>query len=497
MSDKKLRVGIIGCGVIAPFHIEAFQKLQDAKLRGVVDVIESKAKDLAEKYKIDFWTSDYHRLLEEEVDIVDVCIPSGLHYQVALDAIKAGKHVIVEKPLAINLRQADEMIEASRKAGVKLAVILDHRFDPPSIKIKQALDKGRFGKLILGDAYVKWYRTQEYYSNDWRGTWNMDGGGILANQAIHWVDLLQWFMGPVDRVFARIKTATHKIEAADTAVALLEFKNGALGVIEASSSIYPGRRGAGVVYASLPERVEIYGERGSVVVEGSKNIKIWEFKDEEDTERTFQEETGEDEPVTGHKEEIKRIVQAVRENKDVPIDGEEGRKSLEIIRAIYYSSFTGKPVSFPFSHDVELDVLIKSNMKQRLRGGKLRMKIFKLKEGKRFTMGKGDARRILSPEEGVKNLTLNYAEFQPGQEFVQHIHKYSEDVIVILKGRGKIKVEGKDYPIEEGDVIYIPPGEKHGTIAGNEPMIAFSCQAPPDPDLYRGVYLKNTKQEEK
>ena len=114
------------------------------------------------------------------------------------------------------------------------------------------------------------------------------------------------------------------------------------------------------------------------------------------------------------------------------------------------------------------------------------MKIFKLKEGKRFNMGKGNTRRILSPEEGIKNLTLNYAEFQPGQEFTQHVHKYSEDVIVVLKGRGNIKVEGKDYPIEEGDVIYIPPGEKHGTIAGDEPMIAFSCQAPPDPDLYRG-----------
>lgn len=365
MSDDKLKVGIIGCGVIAPFHIEAFQCLQNVKIGGVVDVIESRAKKLAQKYKIDFLTSDYHRLLEEEVDIVDVCTPSGLHYQTALDAIRAGKHVIVEKPLAINLKQADQMIEASRKAGIKLAVIFDHRFDRPSTRIKEALDKGRFGKLILGDAYVKWYRTQEYYSNDWRGTWDMDGGGILANQAIHWVDLLQWFMGPVDRVFARIKTATHQIEAADIAVAMLEFKNGAVGVIEASTCIYPGRRGAGIVYPSLPERIEIYGENGSVVVEESKNIKLWEFRDEEDTKRTFQMETGKDEPVTGHKEEIKKIVQAVREDKDVPIDGREARKSLEIIRAVYYSSFTGKPVSFPFNQDAELDALIKCNMKQR------------------------------------------------------------------------------------------------------------------------------------
>ena len=363
--SKKLRVGIIGCGVIAPFHIEAFQCLQDVEIRGVVDIIESRAKDISEKHNIDFWTSDYHRLLEEEIDIVDICIPSGLHYQVTLDAIKAGKHIIVEKPLAINLRQADEMIEASGKTGVKLAVIFDHRFDSPSIKIRQALDKGRFGKLILGDVYVKWYRTQNYYGSGWRGTWYMDGGGILANQAIHWVDLLQWFMGPVDRVFARIKTATHKIEAADIAVAMLEFKNGALGVIEASTSIYPGRKGVGVVYASLPERIEIYGENGSVVVEESKNIKLWEFKDEGDTERTFQMEPGENEPVTGHKEEIKRIVQAVEEDRDVPIDGEEGRKSLEIIRAIYYSSFTGKPVSLPFEQDAELDALIKCNTKQR------------------------------------------------------------------------------------------------------------------------------------
>jgi len=368
MGDKKLRVGIIGCGVIAPFHIEAFQCLQDVEIRGVADVVESKAKDLAQRYKIDFWTSDYHRLLKEDLDIVSICVPSGFHYEVALSVIEAGKHAIVEKPLAINLRQANEMIRASRKAGVKLAAILDHRFDTASTKIKQALDKGRFGKLILGDAYVKWYRTQEYYNSSWRGTWNMDGGGILANQAVHWIDLLQWFMGPVDRIFGRAKATTHEIEAADTAVAMLEFKNGALGVIEASTSIYPGRKGAGGpwAYTSLPERIEVYGENGSVVVEGSRNIKLWEFKDEEDGDNIIQLESDTNEQLTGHKEEIKRIVQAVKEDKAVPIDGVEGRKALEIIRAIYYSSFTGKPVNFPFdlNQDAELDELIKYNIKQ-------------------------------------------------------------------------------------------------------------------------------------
>jgi len=355
--------------VISSFHVKAFQCLQDVKIRGVVDVIESKAKDLAQRYKVDFWAADYHKLLEEDVDIVSICTPSGLHYELALDVMEAGKHVIVEKPLAINLRQADKMIETSRKAGVKLAPILDHRFDIPSIKIKQALDTGRFGKLILGDAYVKWYRTEEYYSSGWRGTWNMDGGGILANQAIHWVDLLRWFMGPVNRVFGRVKTAIHKIEAADTAVAMLEFKNGALGVIEAGTCMYPGRSGAEGpwAYTSLPERIEIYGENGSVVVEGSKNIKLWEFKDEEDTEDAFQVESDENTQATGHKQEITRIVQAIKQGRDVPIDGEEARKSLEIIRAIYYSSFTGKPVSFPFSlnQDTELDELIKRHMKQK------------------------------------------------------------------------------------------------------------------------------------
>ena len=365
MLNRKLRVGIIGCGIIAPFHIEALLRLPDVQIRGLADAVESKVISLTNQYDIDFYTTDYHQILKEDVDIIDICSPSGLHCQMALDAITADKHVMVEKPLAVNLRQADEMIELSKKAGVKLAVIFDHRFDHLSIKVKQALSEGKFGKLILCDAYVKWYRTEEYYRGTWRGNWDMDGGGVLANQAIHWVDLLQWVIGPVKRVFGKIKTVTHDIEGADLAVAVLEFRNGTLGVIEASTSIYPGTKGRGIVYLNLPEQFGIYGEKGSVEIEESKRVKLWEFEDGVQTSETIDPEIKGKVPVTSHYEELKQIVNAIREDGNVPVDGEEARKSLEVIRAIYYSSFTGKQVELPFSHDqdAELDQLIERSIR--------------------------------------------------------------------------------------------------------------------------------------
>jgi UDP-N-acetyl-2-amino-2-deoxyglucuronate dehydrogenase len=361
MNNKKFNVGIVGCGTIAPYHVEAFQTLENVEVVGVSDVNEMKAKELCSKYNINFWTTDYRKLHDLELDVISICVPSGLHYEVSIDAMKKKKHVIVEKPLAINLKQADEMILTSEKERVKLATIFDHRFDLPSRMIKDALNKDLFGKLILVDAHIKWYRTQDYYANGWRGTWNLDGGGILANQAIHWLDLIQWFAGPLKSVYGKIKTFTHEIEAADTAVAILEFFNGSLGVIEASTSIYPGRQKGGFVYNNLPESIGIYGEKGSVVVEGSKNIKLWEFAENGSSELIKENKIKN--VTSSHKELIKAIIDSLREDKDVPIDGKEGRKSLELMRAIYYSSFINKKVDFPFLKDDELEKIIEDKIK--------------------------------------------------------------------------------------------------------------------------------------
>ena len=346
---NKIRFGIIGAGMIGPFHAEAISQLDEAELIGVATTREKTAKPFAEKFGAKVWYTDYHKLLRrEDIDVVNICTPPFLNEEIAVAAARAGKHVIVEKPMAINLTEADRMITACRKSKVKLSVIFQTRFNESAQRIKKIIDEGKFGKLIMGDAYVKWFRTQEYYdSAAWRGTWDKEGGGALINQAIHTIDLLQWFMGEVDSLYALIDTAIHKIEVEDVAVAVLKFKSGAMGVIEGSTAIYPG----------LPRRLEIHGERGTVIFEGDK-IKLWDFvgserEGESEIKYYKNKKLGDasSEPThfsaENHKLQIKDFIEAIKEDREPLINGEEGRKSLEIVRAIYFSGRTGKVVKFP------------------------------------------------------------------------------------------------------------------------------------------------------
>ena len=269
-------------------------------------------------------------------------------------AAKAGKHVIVEKPLEVTLKRCDAVIKACEAAGVALATIFPSRFHESAQLLKRAVEQGRFGRLTIGDAYVKWYRTQQYYdSGAWRGTWALDGGGALMNQAIHSVDLLLWLMGPVVEVTAHTATLAHeRIEVEDVAMATLRFANGALGVIEATTAAYPGAL----------KRIEIHGSEGSAVLE-EEDIKTWDFAKPTARDKALLERMagktqtggGAADPAAighhGHTAMFKDVLKAISSGSRPLIDGPEGRRSVEVILAIYKAAETGRSVTLPLSSD--------------------------------------------------------------------------------------------------------------------------------------------------
>ena len=257
--------GIIGCGMIANFHAKAIRDIDGAELVACFNRTSSKAEKLAAEFGGEVYTDLEAMLAREDVEVVTICSPSGAHMEPCIAAAERGKHVIVEKPLDVTLERCDAMIKACDAAGVKLATIFPSRFHRSSKLMKQAIEAERFGKLATCDAYVKWYRTQEYYdSGAWRGTWELDGGGALMNQAIHSVDLLLWLMGPVVEVSAYTATLAHeRIEVEDVATATVRFANGALGSIEATTAGFPG---------SL-KKIELSGSEGTAILEEEDIIK--------------------------------------------------------------------------------------------------------------------------------------------------------------------------------------------------------------------------------
>lgn len=338
---KPLNFAIIGCGVIATTHARSIDELPDARLVAVCDILPERAQALAEKYPADVY-QDYREVLErEDVDVVAVLTPSGLHADIGIDAARAGKHVLVEKPMDISLEKADALIEACRQAGVKLGCISQHRFDPAIMALKQAVEEQKLGQLNFGASHTKWYRSQAYYdSGTWRGTWALDGGGALINQSIHYVDMLQYIMGPVEELHAYCATRAHeRIEVEDVAVASLKFRSGAVGLLEGSTLAYPG----------FCARLDVYGSLGSVIIENEQVI-AWKLI------------SGEPCPVEphpvgfiggtsshdiwhhAHKRQIADMVAAIQEDREPLVNGEEGRKPLEIVLAVYESARTGRPV---------------------------------------------------------------------------------------------------------------------------------------------------------
>lgn len=342
MVKRDLRWGIVGCGVIAPAHAKALAKAKGAKLVAVCDIVPEKAEKLAAEFgQPDVYTDLKEMLQEADLDILSVCTPSGLHGGHIEAAAEAGVHVLSEKPLEITLEKMDSAIQACRKAGVKLGGVFQRRTFPTSKQVKEALDAGELGNLLLGSAYLKYYRDQAYYdSGDWRGTWELDGGGALMNQGVHGIDLLLWFMGDVKKVFARAGTLARDIPVEDTAVISLEFENGAFGIIEGTTTVYPG----------MDTRLEIHGEKGTIVLEEHR-INVWETLDggsKIDTKDGAKSPGVSADPSAlgplTHDVLVQDMIDAVKEDREPLIPGEEARKAVELILAIYESARTGKEV---------------------------------------------------------------------------------------------------------------------------------------------------------
>ncbi len=346
--------GIIGCGMIAHFHARAIADIRGARLVAGFDTVPAAADRLAEATGCKPYYNLKEMLADPQIDVVTIGTPSGAHVQPAVAAAQAGKHVIVEKPLEITLHRCDRIIRECEKAGAVLSTIFPSRFHESSIEMKRAVDAGRFGRLTVGDAIVKWYRTQEYYdSGAWRGTWELDGGGALMNQAIHSVDLLYWLMGPVAEVRAQTALLAHRrIDVEDTAMATLKFANGALGIIEASTAVYPG----------YLKRIEIHGSDGSAVMEEEDLIK-WDFakknrRDQAIRRKMSQQQSGGGgaaDPAAighhGHTRQFQDVLKVIKNGTTPLVDGPEGRRSVEIILAIYKAAETGRAVRLPLKTD--------------------------------------------------------------------------------------------------------------------------------------------------
>lgn len=341
------KFALLGCGRIAKKHAQLLGegKIPYAKLVSVCDIEESRAQSFANRYGVNYYTDIDEMLQKEEIDVVSILSPSGLHAKHTLHVASYKKHIVVEKPMALTLSDADEMIKRCDENGVRLFVIKQNRYNVPVVQLKKALDAGRFGKLVLGTVRVRWCRTQAYYDQDaWRGTWRYDGG-VLSNQASHHIDLLEWCMGEVESIFAKSTTALTHIEVEDTAVVTLKFKNGALGIIEATTATRP---------KDLEGSLSILGEKGSVEIGGFavNEIKTWHFVDQQNADEEVKEKFSTNPPDVygfGHKAYYDHVVECIRENKKALVDGLEGRKSLELINAIYESIETGEEVFLHFT----------------------------------------------------------------------------------------------------------------------------------------------------
>ncbi len=335
----QVKFGLIGCGRIAPRHAQSLEQLTQTHLVAIADIRSSRAQHFFEEYGAQAYT-DYHQLLQRpDIDAVTICVPSGLHAQVAIDALNAGKHVLVEKPIALNLADADAMIRTAEEKDRLLGVVLQNRYNSPMQRLRRLVDEGGLGKLNLGNACVRWFRPQSYYEDDWHGTIAMDGGALM-NQSIHHIDALQWFMGPVHSVQAYTSTLAHNMEAEDVGVAVLRFANGALGSIEGSTLTWP---------QNLEGSVSIFGEHGSVKIGGTalNRITLWKVEGQLEQEAELLTSQRVDPPTVygySHREVIDDFADAIIHGGAPSTPGEEARTSLALVLAIYESAQTGREV---------------------------------------------------------------------------------------------------------------------------------------------------------
>ncbi|MBS1227099.1 MAG: oxidoreductase domain protein [Proteobacteria bacterium] len=349
MTRKKtIGFGIVGTGMIANYHAKAISALSathDIRLVGALDSAPGRARDFANKNDVPFHTDSAEVFFANpDIDVVCITTPSGAHLEPALQAIGAGKQLIVEKPLEITVERVDALLDAARQANVKVAAIFQARLSRGARVLKEALDAGRFGRLSLCSAYIKWHRSAAYYSG-WKGTLKIDGGGALINQAIHAIDLLQWLAGMPQEIFAFKTRRVHLgIEAEDTACAALRFGSGALGTIEATTAAYPG----------WERRIEICGEFGSAAIEDERIVR-WDFRDATPADAELlaspdnaSSGSGAGAPdqidFSGHQRQIEDMVRSLRNGTPLLIDGVQARNTVVLVRALYQSAESGLPV---------------------------------------------------------------------------------------------------------------------------------------------------------
>lgn len=339
MENKIWKVGILGCGLIAHYHAKSVMELPNTSLAGAYDRSMERKTDFCDSYGIAAFESIEALIDSPLVDAVCICLPSGLHYETAMACIRAGKHVIVEKPMTFTTRQADDIIASAESRGVQVTVISQMRYTDAIARLKGAVDAGWFGKLAAADIYMKYYREPAYYStSDWKGTLAMDGGGALMNQGIHGVDLLQYVMGPVVSVQALTATRCHDIEAEDTVSAILEFESGALGVIQATTSVYPG----------FSRRLEICGSEGTAILQ-EDTITYSAFRQAErslpcgkSAHNTGSRPDGMDHAL--HKKQIGDFFDALAAGRKPFMDARDGKKAVQIIEAVYAAAGTGNKI---------------------------------------------------------------------------------------------------------------------------------------------------------
>ncbi|MGH2557742.1 MAG: Gfo/Idh/MocA family protein [Thermomicrobiales bacterium] len=346
-----VRFAIIGAGNIAGVHARAMADLTDARVAVVCARSEDAGRALAAQCGAD-WTPEYHEAVSRpDVDAVCVCTPSGAHGEVAIAAARAGKHILVEKPLEITLDRIDAVIAAADEAVVKLGCVLPSRFMRGVALAKAAIQDGRLGKITLATASVPWYRSQAYYdTGGWRGTWALDGGGALMNQSIHTIDLLQWFVGPVDRVSGEVATLSHRMETEDTAAAILSLRSGGIGVVRAGTGCWPGDR----------SRIDRHGDRGTISLEDGR-IVVWRLMDAapgEEVQMIGLEAppgSGAQDPMgitaDRHRALIADLIDAIYDDRSPAVSGDDSRHAVEIIRAIYASSRHGRLVALPLAEE--------------------------------------------------------------------------------------------------------------------------------------------------
>lgn len=338
----RYRVALVGCGRISRNHFDAIAKVDGLELCAVSDVVPDRARAAGEELGVPSFDSYAEMLKKSDADVVTICTPSGMHSAHGIAAAQAGKHVITEKPMAITLEQADALVQACDAEGVRLFVVKQNRLNPSIQLVKRAVDKGRFGRIYLANTTVRWNRPQEYYdSASWRGTWEFDGGAFM-NQASHYVDLIQWLVGPVESVVAKTATQARRIEAEDSGVAVLKFRSGALGVIEVNVLTFP---------RNWEGSISIIGEKGTAKVGGTAVNKIehWTFAEYDDDDKLVEASNTSPPSVYGfgHEGYYRNVLAVLRGDAEPETDGRAGRKSLELILGIYESARTGRDVPLP------------------------------------------------------------------------------------------------------------------------------------------------------